>query len=222
MDILPMNVLDIGAIVFLLLSAIIGLILGFIRGGLFVISWLGSLMSLILLFPHVKPYSHRYIENDFFADVAGGATIFILTLIIFFLISSIIGGWVRNSRLNSLDRSLGMLAGLFTATVILATSYLISQHIWPEKNQPAWMVNSKSIVLIRKVAEELDELLPHHIETKARNILKNKKTETHRMIEKRAIERLVNPLNKNSITKDRKGYDKKERRGFENLLDRTE
>ena len=73
MESMPMNILDIGVIVLLLVSAILGLILGFIRGGLFIISWLGSLISLILLFPYVKPYSRQYIENHFFADLASGA-----------------------------------------------------------------------------------------------------------------------------------------------------
>ena len=64
--------------------------------------------------------------------------------------------------------------------------------------------------------------MPEHLEKKARDILKNKKTETQRIIEKQTIERLVKPLNRNSITKDRTGYDRNERRGIENLLDRTE
>ena len=100
MEILPINSLDISVSIFLLISALTGLILGFIRGGLFIISWLGSAVSVLLIFPHIKPYARQYIENNFVADLSSGIVIFLVTLVILFLLSSVIGSWVRNSRLN--------------------------------------------------------------------------------------------------------------------------
>ena len=98
MENLPINILDIGVIVLLVLGAIIGLALGFVRGGLFVLSWLGSAIVTIFAFPVIRPYARQYIENEFFADLAGGVLVFIATLVVLFLLSSVIGGWVRNSR----------------------------------------------------------------------------------------------------------------------------
>ena len=119
MEHLPMNTLDIGVIIFLILSGITGLILGFVRSGLFVLSWLSSAITAILAFPHVSPYARQYIESEFFADLLGGIAVFITTLILLFLLSSVIGGWVHNSRLNALDRSLGMVSGIATASILL-------------------------------------------------------------------------------------------------------
>ena len=65
MENLPINILDIGVIVLLVLGAIIGLALGFVRGGLFVLSWLGSAIVTIFAFPVIRPYARQYIENEF-------------------------------------------------------------------------------------------------------------------------------------------------------------
>ena len=119
-----MNIVDIGVIILLAVGSMTGLILGFVRGGLFVISWLGAAIATFMSFPYLKPYSRQYIEHDFFADITAGLIIFIITLIILFLLSSIIGGWVRNSRLNALDRSLGMLTGIIISSIIMAGSYI--------------------------------------------------------------------------------------------------
>ena len=219
---IPMNILDIGVILLLFLSAITGLILGFVRGGLFVISWLGSAVITFFTFPYMKPYTRQYIEHDFFADLAAALIIFIITLILLFLLSSVIGSWVRNSRLNALDRSLGMLAGIITSTILLAGSYIVAEKIWPPNKQPLWMLEAKALPLIRRGADAMHKLLPNNFEPKARKAFRAKTSTARKLIEKKAYERLINPNNRKSNAQDRDGYDKKERRGIENLLDKTQ
>jgi membrane protein required for colicin V production len=222
MENLPMNILDIGVIALVIVSAIVGLILGFVRGGLFVVSWLGSAISTIIAFPYVRPYARQYIESDFFADLAGGIAVFIATLIILFLLSSVIGGWVRNSRLNALDRSLGMLAGIATAGILLAGAYIIAENIWPPKKQPSWMVEAKSLPLIRNGARALNDVLPDDFKVKATEALESGTAKTRELLEKESYEQFVRPKTKNSDVQDRDGYGKKVRGGMENLLDRTQ
>ena len=217
-----MNIVDIGVIILLAVGSLTGLILGFVRGGLFIVSWLGAAIATFMLFPYLKPYSRQYIEHDFFADVTAGLVIFIITLIILFLISSIIGGWVRNSRLNALDRSLGMLTGIIISGVIMAGSYILIEKIWPPNKQPIWMVNARVLPLIRSGAEVLNRLLPKNFQSNATNLMQSKTARTRKLIEKKAYERLLRPNNKETNIRDRSGYDKKERRGIENLLDRTQ
>ncbi len=222
MENLPMNILDIGVIVLFALGAIIGLMLGFVRGGLFIMSWLGSAIATIFAFPHVRPFARQYIENEFFADLAAGIAVFIATLIVLFLLSSVIGGWVRNSRLNALDRSLGMVAGIATSAILLAGGYIIAENIWPPKKQPNWMVEAKSLPLIRTGARALNNVLPDDFKVMGAEAAENASAKTRKLIEKEAYDRLVRPTTKNSDVQDRSGYDKKERRGIENLLDRTQ
>ena len=132
-----MNILDIGVIAMFALGALFGLLLGFVRGGLFILSWLGAGIATIFGFSYAQPYGRRFIENEFFADLAAGGAVFLVTLIVLFLLSSFIGGWVRRSRLNALDRSLGMLAGLATAALLITGGYVIAENMWKDSQIPA-------------------------------------------------------------------------------------
>ena len=222
MENLPMNILDIGVIALFALGAIIGLILGFVRGGLFILSWLGSAISTIIAFPHVRPYARQYIENEFFADLAAGIAVFIITLIILFLLSSVIGGWVRNSRLNALDRSLGMVAGIATAALLVAGGYIIAENIWPPKKQPSWMTEAKTLPLIRTGASALNDVLPDDFKVMATEAADKVGAKAQEIGKKEAFEQFVRPKIKNSDVQDRSGYDKKVRGGMEKLLDQTQ
>jgi membrane protein required for colicin V production len=222
MEHLPMNTLDIGVIAFLILSAITGLILGFVRGGLFVLSWLSSAITTILAFPHVSPYARQYIESEFFADLLGGIAVFITTLILLFLLSSVIGGWVRNSRLNALDRSLGMVSGIATASILLTGGYIIAENIWSKNKQPTWILEAKTLPLIRTGARALNNILPTDFQIKTKEAIEGNTSKTRKLIEKETYDRFIRPNNKNPSLKDRSGYDNKERSGIENLFDRTQ
>ena len=129
---------------------------------------------------------------------------------------------MRNSRLNALDRSLGMLAGIITSSMLLAGGYVVVEKIWPPKKQPNWIVGAKVLPLIRNGAQTLNNLLPKNFQNEAMEAMESKTSGTRKLIEREAYERLIRPNNKKSNAQDRSGYDKKERRGIENLLDRTQ
>ena len=124
MDNLPINPLDLTTIVAFVLGGLIGLALGFIRGGLFVVSWVGAVLATIFGFPHVRLFARQQIETAWIADLTTGVVLFLVALVVLFLLSSMIGSWVRASHLNALDRSLGMLAGLITFKDLQAASEL--------------------------------------------------------------------------------------------------
>jgi membrane protein required for colicin V production len=222
MENFPINILDISVTVFLILSGIIGIIFGFINGGLFVISWLSAALSTFFAFPYVKPFARNYIEHEFFADVAGGIAIFITTIILLFLISSIIGGWVRNSRLNVLDRSLGMAVAVAISSLLLMGINIVAENIWPQRKQPAWMTASKILPVVRIGARFLNSALPENLKIKTMEVIGNKTDKTLEMIEKETYERFVRPKTKDPEIQNRTGYSSKERRGFDNLLERTQ
>jgi uncharacterized membrane protein required for colicin V production len=220
---IPINILDLGIIVFLFIGAIIGLILGFVRGGLFVVSWLGSAVTTMLTFDEIRPTAKKYIENPLIADLACGFGVFIITLIILFLASSLISSWVRNSRLNALDRSLGMIAGIFTTGLILVLSFNISGVFWPtSEKQPIWITESRSLILLQKGSDALNKLLPYNFQMLTSRTITDGTSKTKRLLEKKAFDLLVQPNDKNLNVQDRDGYNKKERKGIENLLNKTD
>jgi len=220
LDTLSNNGFDIAVALILFLGALIGLAVGFVRGGLFVLSWLGAGAVTIYGFPTVRPIARDYIDNTLFADIAGGAALFVGALIVFFLLSSLLGGWVRNSRLNALDRSLGMIAGLATCALALAGAYMVADQQWSPDKQPKWMKEARSIPLIRTSAYMVNDLLPPDIRVMSRQAANTATQESRDLIErKKAFDRLIQPTAKDGNAPDRAGYDNKERQSLDRLIE---
>lgn len=216
---LPFNIVDIGVITILLLSALIGLVLGFVRAGLFVGSWIGSGIATIYLLPFGKVYSRQLIEDKFLADLTAGISIFVLTLIFLFLLSSFIGGWIRKSRLNALDRSLGMLAGLAICVFLLSSSLILTENLWPKSNKPKVLIEAKSLPLIFYCADLLDRAMPKSIKTLGMTTLDDATKQTKKAMGNSIYQRLVSPETRNVPPDKPQGYGQKERGNLDRAID---
>ena len=108
-------------------------------------SWAGAGFTTLYGLPVIRPFARKYVSEVFYADLLAGFSLFIAALILFFLASSIIASWIRNSRLNALDRSLGLLAGLATSIVVLSLSVLVMDKVLKNKNYPPFIKTSKSV-----------------------------------------------------------------------------
>jgi membrane protein required for colicin V production len=135
---------DMGVAGFVLLSALIGFAVGFVKGGLFLMSWMGAVLVTLYTYAVARPFARDMVENELIADLGSVAAIFIVTLILLYLLSSLVGGWVRRSRLNALDRSLGFLGGILVSAVVLSAAYIPLSYMWPPDEQPRWIKAAKS------------------------------------------------------------------------------
>lgn len=218
MDSLPINVFDLGVIVILLLGALVGLALGFVKAGLFVVSWLGAILATILGWSTARPYAHDFIATDWLADLSAGLAIFLVTLIVLFLVSSFIGSWVRNSRLNALDRSLGMLAGLATAALIVVGGVMLMDSVRNVDEQPAWMRDARSMPVIRASAAWLNRLIKERTGFTASESAASATSRAAKELDRtRTIEKMIQPSPRESTEHEAGGYDKKQR----SQMDRT-
>ena len=220
-DITNINMLDImlGATVFI--GAIFGFFLGFIRSGLFVASWAGAGFTTLYGLPVIRPFAREYVSEVFYADLLAGFSLFIAALILFFLASSIIASWIRNSRLNALDRSLGLLAGLSTSIVVLSLSVLVMDKLLKNKNYPPFIKTSKSVPAIRIFSHMLNEKLPKQIgEWLDPNLARDQIEKTRKNVENKVFDRLINPEDQSINIEQRQGYGIKERKALEKAIDR--
>ena len=215
MENLPINGLDIGVIFVLFVGALIGLAVGFVRGGLFVLSWIGAAVTAIFAFPLAQPHARKFIENALFADLAGGAILFLVTLVVLFLVSSLLGGWVRNSKLNALDRSLGMVSGLITMALILAVAYIAIEQVLPRSDQPGWVREARFIPLIKSAAQSLNEALPDQFKLMGKTAAEDASEKTRDL---QRFENLVRPVITRSDKKQDTGYDKRARRALDRII----
>ena len=69
---------------------------------------------------------------------------------------------MRGSRLNALDRSLGMLAGLATSVLLISGAYLFMENILPEDKRDKFVKEAKSFPIVNVTARFLGESLSKH------------------------------------------------------------
>ncbi len=191
MEALGISIFDLVVIGVILFGGLIGLITGFLRGGLFVLSWIGAILATLHGFPQARLISQQYIENVLVADLAAGAALFLASLVVLHLVSHVLSGWVRNSRMNALDRTLGLVAGLATATAILGAAYLA---LVTPQNEPSFMQGTRVLPLIESAALVVRRLTPANIQERFGVALEDGRRGAKRLDETRqALELLATP-----------------------------
>lgn len=221
MENLPVNAFDLAVVVIIGLAALIGLASGFIKGGLYLVSWVGAAFATLYGFPYARPYANDLIKTPWLADLAAGVAVFIAALIVLTLVSSLIGSWVRNSRLNAVDRSLGMLAGIIASVVLLCGAYTLLGGIWPKDERPAWVNDARSIPLLEEGGQKLRALVPGQSASFGEKILRDAQDKaTKAMDAEKTLRNFLEPTTKPVKKGAADGsYSDSERREMERLID---
>ena len=208
---------DIGVLAILFLGALFGLVTGFVRGGLFVVSWIGAGLVTIYGYEHASPIARQHISNEFFADLAAGAALFIVALIVFHLVSHMLSGWVRSGRLNALDRSLGLLAGLVTAGIVVCLAYLFMSDAWREE-KPGWVESARTRPAVERGALLVRDLLPEDLIGQTGAALERAQQKANDIgAAKKALDRLTSPP-ESTAPPPKEGYKEGDRESIEDLI----
>tara|TARA_B110000014_G_C19726031_1_gene379279 strand:- start:21 stop:569 length:549 start_codon:yes stop_codon:yes gene_type:complete len=131
---------------------------GFILSLLSFSKWLISLVITIILVPKLKPWVEDYIESDLIIDVGLGVSIFILSLFVIINISKAINSAVTWSGLGTVDKSFGLIFGIFKGYLICVCLFTLLNWFYPYqkwslKTQDTYsfeMIYSGSTFLIRE------------------------------------------------------------------------
>lgn len=161
MSIADIAIADVAVVVIIVLAGLIAFMLGFVRVVLALAGWVGAAFATLYGFPYVRPLAREVISIGFVADAAAGAGIFILALIVLTIISHMIGGRIRSSALSAIDRSLGLVFGLFLGGVVVSLTYL--GLVWAidlRGKQPDWYRDARSRPAVEWSAEKLLSLVP--------------------------------------------------------------
>ena len=155
-----MSVADIVVLVIVLLSGIIALRLGLLRVILGLAGWVGATLATIYGYAYARPYAREWIGNELFADIAAGAAIFVVSMIILTFISHAISGSVRDSSFGMLDRSFGLLAGLAIGGIVVSGGYIFSQQVLEMTDRSSFYKGSRSLPLVKRGATMLAAAAP--------------------------------------------------------------
>jgi membrane protein required for colicin V production len=174
---MPITLLDIILLVVMLISALLAMVRGFMREVLSIASWAAAAIVTVLGFPKLLPVVQQYISNDIVAKAVTIGGIFLGTLIIVSVVTIKISDMVLDSRIGALDRTLGFLFGLARGLVIVVVAFLFFNWLVPDRSQPDWVKNAKSLVVLKKTGDTLMSMLPEDPENTILKRLKRPKPE---------------------------------------------
>ena len=150
--------------VFVLLIFVYCIVQCFLKGfSLSLISfmkWILSTVVTIILVPKLQPTVSEYIESEFINNVGLGIAIFIFTLFLSILIGKALGRAVTWTGVGSIDKTFGMLFGIFKGYVVAVCIFSILNWFYPFQNWGISAEDAISFDFINKGSEILIEEFP--------------------------------------------------------------
>ena len=115
----------------------------------------------IILVPKLNPWVQDYIESKFIADIGLGVSIYIVSLFVIINIGKAIGKTVTWSGLGSVDKTFGLIFGIFKGYVICVCIFSLFNWFYPHQNWPIKAEGSFSFERIYKGSEFLIDEFPN-------------------------------------------------------------
>ena len=105
--------------------------------------WVFSTIITIILVPKVQPIVGEHIKSDFINHVGIGIVIFIFTLFLTILIGKALSRAVTWTGVGSIDKSFGLLFGVFKGYIVSVCIFSILNWFYPFKN---WGISAEEAI----------------------------------------------------------------------------
>jgi len=122
--------------------------------------WVLSTIVTIILVPKLQPTVSEYIESEFINNVGLGIAVFIFTLFLTILIGKTLSRAVTWTGVGSIDKTFGMLFGVFKGYVVSVCIFSILNWFYPHQNWGISVEDAISFNLINKGSKILIEEFP--------------------------------------------------------------
>jgi len=149
---------DIAVAVVVLLSALIGVLRGFIRETLSLISWVLAFWIAFTFSPKASVYFAPYLTTPALQVVAAFAALFLVALLIASLLSYLLYKLFKATGITGTDRALGALFGVARGVILVALCMLFIGATALIKEP--WWQQSLSVVYFKPLITIFVDLLP--------------------------------------------------------------
>ena len=229
-----LNNLDVVILIVVAVSALIALSRGLIKEVLSIVGWVLATMAIVYLLPVCLPFTKKFISSGLLAGILTALSIFVLFFVFWIYSTSQIIGKIRTSKLNGLDRFLGLFFGIMRAFLLVILFNIMVSWIIPEDKQSETLTKSKYFRLAGKFAKPIEEMIPQEtldlIKEKTKQFgeeeeqNENKeKDENVELFEKLAQPKIKKAAGKNKQVKEEpKGYHNSEREDINRLIESIE
>ncbi len=170
----PLTYLDAALVALAILSGLLAMYRGLTREILSILSWIvaaGAVAYFVLY--------HRAVAQDIaqqigapvqVAQVAVGAVLFVMVLIVVHLITSKISDTILDSNIGMIDRILGLAFGVARGFILIVIPFMLYENFFPEpKQQLPWVRNAVTLPYIKDTGQTLRSLLVRYIPEKIMN-----------------------------------------------------
>ena len=123
--------------------------------------WLLALIITIILVPKLNPLVQDYIESKFITDVGLGIFIYMIALFVVINIGKAISNVVTWSGLGAVDKSFGLIFGIFKGYVICICVFSLLNWFYPHHEWPVKAEGTYSFEIIYKGSKFLIEEFPN-------------------------------------------------------------
>lgn len=156
-----MVAIDYIIIAVVLVSAVTGLIQGFLREVCALITWVLAVWLAWKFGPMLEPHLGGALRQAPYGLWAGRGIVFIAVLVIGGIIGAIVNHYVRLSIFSGLDRLLGFVLGLLRGAVIVGIAMVLAQQV--KLDGEAWWRKSRLLPPMQPVADMLRALAGEHL-----------------------------------------------------------
>ena len=155
-----LNFFDIVFIFILIYFVIQCFVKGFTLSLISFMKWVLSTIITIILVPKAQPLVGEYVKSDFVNNIGIGIVIFVFTLFVTILIGKVLGKALTWTGVGSIDKTFGLLFGVFKGYVVSVCIFSILNWFYPYQNWGISAEDAFSFNLINKGSKMLIEEFP--------------------------------------------------------------
>jgi membrane protein required for colicin V production len=149
-----------------------------------------------------------------------GVGLFLVTLVLFSVLTRVLSNRIQHSSLGALDRSLGLLFGFLRGAVIVVLVWLALGYMVTEGDRPAWIQEARSRPLVERGAGLLLTLVPPELLESGDQAAEDarRRAEELRRAEQ-TYQELVSPLRKAGAEEEQPAYNEGMRDEIEKAIE---
>ena len=135
---------------------------GFSLSFLSSLKWIASAMSTIIFVPKLQPWVKNYVESDFIHNVGIGVFIFVITLFVTIILGKAIGRAVTWTGVGSVDKSFGIIFGVFKGYVVAVCFFSILNWFYTYEKWGISTTGAYSFGVVKKGSDLLINEFPNY------------------------------------------------------------
>ena len=134
---------------------------GFTRSLFSFSKWLLALIITIILVPKLNPWVQDFIESKFITDIGLGIFVYIVSLFIIINIAKAINSAITWTGLGSVDKSFGLIFGIFKGYIICVCLFSLFSWFYPHQKWPLKTEGTYTFEIIYNGSEFLIDEFPN-------------------------------------------------------------